>query len=284
MFSTDAEINHVSDTALLVAACRALEMTRPDCLVRDPFAAELAGERGTAMLQDTPRREMLCFGIGIRSFFLDELVMDAVTSRGVSTVLSLGAGLDTRPWRLDLPEHVRWIEADFPGMLDYKHSIMASHQPKCRLDRMPADLTDVAARSAVFAAAASAPALMITEGLLAYLPGETVEALASGPARGGAIQYWLLDLASPEMTKRVQMDAYQSIQRVRAESHVNGTQILEILTRNGWNSVCHRDYTVDAWKAAQARIMTLAQSLTAVEQPPPLPAGDPSGIHLFART
>jgi O-methyltransferase involved in polyketide biosynthesis len=32
------QIQHVSDTALMVAACRALETARGDGLVRDPFA------------------------------------------------------------------------------------------------------------------------------------------------------------------------------------------------------------------------------------------------------
>jgi len=32
------QIQHVSDTALMVAACRAIETARADGLVRDPFA------------------------------------------------------------------------------------------------------------------------------------------------------------------------------------------------------------------------------------------------------
>ena len=41
--SENAQIENVSDTALMVAACRALETERPDGLVRDPFARRLAG-------------------------------------------------------------------------------------------------------------------------------------------------------------------------------------------------------------------------------------------------
>jgi len=46
MDSADSEISHVSDTALMVAAARAMETARPDGLVRDPYAERLAGERG----------------------------------------------------------------------------------------------------------------------------------------------------------------------------------------------------------------------------------------------
>src|SRR5690242_19545823 len=40
---SSGEITHVSDTALMVAACRAHETELQDAWVRDPFAARLAG-------------------------------------------------------------------------------------------------------------------------------------------------------------------------------------------------------------------------------------------------
>src|SRR5262245_29766398 len=91
---SENSITHVSDTALMVAACRARETARQDGLIRDPFAERLAGERGAAILNGLRRTERLCFGVGIRSRFLDELVMHVVRDHGVRTVFSLGAGLD----------------------------------------------------------------------------------------------------------------------------------------------------------------------------------------------
>src|SRR5690242_9016673 len=103
MPQNDSEISHVSDTALMVAACRASETERPDGLVRDPFAARLAGERGMALLQGLPMPDILCLIIGVRARFLDQLIPETIAAGKVETVLSLGSGLDSRPWRLDLP-------------------------------------------------------------------------------------------------------------------------------------------------------------------------------------
>ncbi|HLH15823.1 MAG TPA: class I SAM-dependent methyltransferase, partial [Bryobacteraceae bacterium] len=61
MSEAPSEIAHVSDTALMVAACRALETECADGFVHDPFAARLAGERGMAILQALPRPEMMRF-------------------------------------------------------------------------------------------------------------------------------------------------------------------------------------------------------------------------------
>jgi methyltransferase (TIGR00027 family) len=276
-----SDILHVSDTALMVAACRALETARPDGLVRDPFAAELAGERGMAMARALPILEMMCFGVGIRSRFLDELVTDA--ARKVETVLCLGSGLDTRPWRLDLPAGLRWIEADFQAMLDYKASKMERHPPKCRLERVAADVNDREARSALLAAAGNAPALMITEGLLMYLPAETVEALAVESTVLSGIRYWLMDLMSREAAQRTGTSSLQSIQSLRPESHLEGAEILEVVNRTGWHAAERRSYITDAFHAAPERIKAMMASRPATDPITPPPPDDPSGVYLFGR-
>jgi methyltransferase (TIGR00027 family) len=282
-----SEIRHVSDTALMVAACRALERTRPYGMVDDPFAERLAGERGHAILKALPVPELMCFGVAVRSRFLDGEVLYAANELKVETVLCLGAGLDTRPWRLDLPASLRWIEVDFPEMLDYKHGILAAMQaePRCQLQRMAADLNDAAARAAIWRAVGPAPALMITEGLLMYLPGATVEALAAESAAQCGLRFWLMDLTSPEFAKRIGMASYTAITQVRAEDHINGARLLEILSAAGWTAKRRHSNTTDAYAAAPERIKELMamRPANAPPPPPPLPATDPSGVNMFER-
>jgi methyltransferase (TIGR00027 family) len=223
--------------------------------------------------------DRMCFGIGIRSRFLDKLVLDTVSEHGIATVLSIGAGLDSRPWRLELPAALRWIEVDFPEMLDYKDAIMASSAPKCRRERLAADLNDAAGRQSVFGAAGDGPTLMITEGLLMYLPAPTIEALAAATPAG----HWLLDVSSPEMASRVRMDDYQSIQNVRAADHLDGLQILGVLDRNGWIGLRRLTYAADVMEYAAERVIAMFRNLPPDQIPKPMPAGDPSGVHLFGR-
>src|SRR6185436_4540027 len=101
----------------------------------DPYAERLAGEKGMAMVAQLSHPELMKFGIAMRTRFLDELLMEAITTAGLKTVVSVGAGLDTRPWRLQLPPELRWIEVDLPAMLDYKESIMANEPTVCHRER-----------------------------------------------------------------------------------------------------------------------------------------------------
>lgn len=284
MSSTEDEILHVSDTALMVAACRALETARPDGLVRDPFAEKLAGARGTAILHGISGWKLLCFGVAIRIRFLDDLVSQTVAEQRIETVLSVGAGLDTRPWRLDLPPDLRWIEVDFPDMIGYKSNVMASEKPKCRLEHVAADLTDTSQRQAVFAAAGNARGLMITEGLLMYLPAGTVEALAAEPAELSGIRYWLLDAASMELGRLMGMDSRGSIQNVRALDHLEGPQVLDAVGRHGWTQIRHRSYSRDSMEIAAERIRAMVESFAGAGAPMPAPVtDDSSGVYLFGR-
>ena len=48
-------ITHISDTARWVAIDRAMESERPDAIFRDPFAHDLGGPEGEAIVRATPR-------------------------------------------------------------------------------------------------------------------------------------------------------------------------------------------------------------------------------------
>jgi methyltransferase (TIGR00027 family) len=276
------EITHVSDTALLVAACRALESQSADGLVRDPFAARLAGERGMAMLRGNPQPDMMRFRVGVRTRFLDELLAEVLVSKSTATVLSLGCGLDTRPWRLDLPGNLRWIEVDFPDLLDYKDALLSEETPRCRRERFAADLNVPAQRHALFAAAGQAPALMITEGLLMYLPGDTIEALAEEARRESGIAHWILDITTAVYAKALNLDTTRPVRHVQASDSLQGEQILESLRRHGWGTAARRSYVTDV-AFARDRIQRFLGDRLRPEDPIPVSPDDPTGIHRLDR-
>src|SRR5579872_1734065 len=113
MSANEPRVEHVSDTALLVAAARARETERPDGVVRDPFAARLAGARGAALADKLLNPDWLGIGVGLRCRTIDDMLLEAIAAHQIRTVVVLGAGLDTRAWRLELPRDLRWIEVDF---------------------------------------------------------------------------------------------------------------------------------------------------------------------------
>lgn len=278
-----AQIEHVSDTALMVAACRALETDRPDGLVRDPFARRLAGERGMAIARASPILDWMCFGVGIRARFIDELLTESLAGGRIQTVVNLGAGLDTRPWRLALNSGLRWIEADFPEILKYKAERLRDVPPRCRLEQLPANLAGPEARDALFGRVGAAEALMITEGLLMYLPQTAVVGLAADSERLTGIRYWLLDAVSPDMMRMAAGGAKGPAEKFRPEDYLAGQALLDAIEGAGWKISARRTYARDGAAAAAARVASLQESRKKFGGTTQVGADDVSGIYLFMR-
>src|SRR5215469_70304 len=174
----ESAVRNVSDTALWVAVYRAQESERKDALFYDPYARQLAGERGAEIEREIG---MPGWPIVVRTQVLDEQILKAVEQDGFDTVLNLAAGLDTRPYRLALPTKLRWVEVDLPAMIEYKREALKDAKCFCRLERHALDLADGQARRALFAklGAAANKVLVITEGLLIYLDEAEVKSLAA---------------------------------------------------------------------------------------------------------
>ena len=282
MSSSDSEIIHVSDTALMVAACRAAETELEDGFVRDPFAARLAGERGKAILNALPYANIARMGLSIRARFVDELLLEALATNSIATVLSVGCGLDTRPWRLDLPANLRWIEVDFADMLDYKERLMSGEKAHCRRERLVADVTDPQQRHTMYEAAGTEPSLMITEGLLMYLPAATVDQLASETRNQSSVAHWISDITTTGFRKALGggTDTMSPIRHVQAADALEGERIQEVLQRHGWNTAARRSYISDVG-FAQDRVRRMMGGKTPPQ--PPFPPGDPTGVHRFVQ-
>jgi methyltransferase (TIGR00027 family) len=190
-------ITHVSDTARWIAAYRAIESRRPDALFRDPFADRLAGARGHAIVARAPVLMARGGMVVARTKLIDDMVLDCIRS-GADLVLNLAAGLDTRPYRMALPETLRWVEVDLPGLIAEKETLLLGERPLCQLTRESVDLTDPLALAALLERLGTQASriAVIAEGLLMYLPVAAVEQLTRQMASCAAIRWWILSLNS----------------------------------------------------------------------------------------
>lgn len=207
-----SNIRHVSDTAYLVAECRAVESRREDALFHDPWASLLSGSKGQAIVHTFPTAAMTAWTVAIRTRIIDDLVGAAV-GRGIDMVVNMGAGFDTRPYRLDLPPELTWVELDYEDVVTYKSGLLVGERPRCRLERHALDLSEVAARRALLEQLSSRARsiLVLTEGVLPYLSSEQVSALAEDLRALHKLHGWVVDYVSPDAhayRKRAGLDVH----------------------------------------------------------------------------
>lgn len=182
---------------------RATESARTDALFSDPLAERLAGEHGRAIVDNVPWRDRSGWWLVARTKLIDDAIAEAL-AHGCDRVLNLAAGLDTRPYRLDLPPDLTWIEADLPKLLAEKAQVLADQTPRCRLTRIAVDLADPPARDSFFdeALAGATKAFVLTEGLSMYLEASDVAALSAAVKRP-EVAWWMIDFAFPGLRERI---------------------------------------------------------------------------------
>jgi len=201
----ESPVSNVSDTARWVAVYRAWETARTDALFRDPFAQRLAGAHGRSIAALVPSAARNGWPLIARTRLIDDLCRQAI-ARGCDCIVNLAAGFDTRPYRLELPAQLDWVEADLPDLIAEKEQALEGVPPRCRLRRLRVDLADGKARAGALreAVGPARSALVITEGLLVYLDATGVSELAADLAAQAAIGGWILDIASPALIGMMQ--------------------------------------------------------------------------------
>ena len=232
-------IENVSDTARWVAVYRAMETERPDALFRDPFARGLAGARGEEIVNTMSRGRSMAWAMIVRTAVFDEIILSIIASRHIDTIVNLAAGLDARPWRLDLPADLRWVDVDLPEILRYKTDFMKNEQPHCRYEAVAADMTDAEARRALFSrlGAESRKTLIVTEGLLIYLTPEQVANLARDLAQQPSFRWWLIDLSSPRLLKIMQRSWGNALTKGNAPFKFAPPEGTDFFRKCGWREV-----------------------------------------------
>jgi methyltransferase (TIGR00027 family) len=280
----DPLIRDISDTARWVAVYRARESEREDAVFRDPFARALAGERGERIAISVKFTEANAWSFIARTYLFDRFVTRLV-AHGADMVVNLAAGLDTRPYRMDLPASLRWVEVDLPDILDYKEEILADAKPVCDLERVRLDLSNEDGRRGLFAdlGRRAKHVVVIAEGLVIYLMRDAVGELARDLAGPPSFQHWVLDLASPGLLQMMKQSAGSAMNDAGAPFLFAPPEGPPFFTAHGWRPAEVRSLLKTAAKLGR---LPFAMRMFAM-----LPASDGaqgsrpwSAVCLFARS
>ena len=198
----------VGDTALGAATCRLIEQFQPEetRLFTDPVVKDLVGTPIRVLMQFESLRKFTIkqtdvimpgiYGAQIcRTRFIDDAVQAAL-SQGIAQVVILGAGFDTRPYRLAGMERVKVLEVDLPSVQEDKKKRLQKH-----FGRLPEQVTfvpidfDTQSLEAVLTGTAfdpSRPVVFVWEGVTQYLSEEAVRrtlAFVGKSAPGGILVF-----------------------------------------------------------------------------------------------
>ncbi|MER7795409.1 SAM-dependent methyltransferase [Streptomyces sp. NPDC097640] len=184
------QLDAIERTCLLTAALRAGESRREDRLFDDPYAELLVGDAGPGLLAEirsatfpdgeVPRTVPSTFDFNpIRTRFFDDWLQRAAADPSMTQIVLAPAGMDSRAYRLEWPDHVRFFELDRPTVLEVKEKLLAAERPGADRRPVPADLLAPGWEDTLLAAGydPGLPSTWLFEGLLYYFAEAEVEEL-----------------------------------------------------------------------------------------------------------
>jgi methyltransferase (TIGR00027 family) len=281
MSEPNPSVRSISDTARWVAYFRARETERPDALFRDPFAERLAGEQGIHIANSLPEGNKHEWAWVARTYLFDRFISRAI-EEGAGLVVNLAAGLDARPYRMQLSPAMQWVEVDLPEIVSYKKEILAKEVPACKLERVSLDLSDVPARRELFADLnrRADHIVIVTEGLLIYFTAEEVHSFARDLASEPHFHTWIIDLASPGQLKLMQRTTGKQLSEAGAPFKFGPPEGANFFIADGWDP---KDVEGLLKTAAQCK-RAPAELLSLLPEPKGLPGNYPwTGVCLLKK-
>ncbi len=259
----------VGTTAVMVAAARAAETDSADPLIHDPYARLLVADAGTGVWEglldesivakveaaDPETAAVVQHMRGyqaVRTHFFDGYFADAMTA-GISQVVILASGLDSRAYRLAWPAGTVVYEIDQPKVLAYKSTTLAAHGVTAAADRreVPIDLRQnwpTALRAAGFDAAA--PTAWLAEGLLMYLPADAQDRLFEQITELSAPGSRLAAETAPSHADERRDEMWERFKKVAADLGLEQTVNVQDLIYHDEDRAVLRDWLNDhGWRA-----------------------------------
>jgi O-methyltransferase involved in polyketide biosynthesis len=162
----------MEDTLFLTLCGRALDSRSPRPVLGDRMADEIVRK----LDYDCARFRLSAspiINIAHRAKKLDEVAQAFLNRHPEAVALDLGAGLDTRMFRVAVPPSVGWYDVDFAEVITARHLLIPERE---NAHGVGTDLTDPAWLETV---PADRPAVIVADGLLAFLPPPDMIALVN---------------------------------------------------------------------------------------------------------
>lgn len=167
-------MNPVSKTAYYCCGVRMQDAESSNPLIGDVYAKLLLGEEGLAYWQQFKHFKGPNASNAARHYIIDNMVKKLLSKHPGYTVILIGAGFDSRAFRLPSGN---WLEVDEPSVIDYKNALLPADTCPNTLERISVNFATQKLADKLAPYADKENAIIIIEGVLMYLSAEAKEEL-----------------------------------------------------------------------------------------------------------
>lgn len=189
----------VSRTAYYCCAVRALDAVAARSACGDRFAEHFMTPAAWEMFEPFRELEGPNASNVARHRMIDDLLRERLSRRPDTGVVIIGAGFDTRAFRLPAGQ---WVELDEPALMEVKEAILPVAQSPNRLTRVPIAFGQEPLAGALAPFRDLPEPVVVLEGVLPYLSGGEAELLLRTVRETFSSPFLICDLTTPAFVRR----------------------------------------------------------------------------------
>jgi methyltransferase (TIGR00027 family) len=164
----------ISKTAFYCCGVRMRDAEREQPVCGDTYARVFMNEQGLEILEGFKDESRPNSSNVARHRIIDDLLRQELLANPNLTVVIIGAGFDTRAFRL---KGGTWIELDEPQVITYKEERLPASTSENELQRIPIDFATDSLEQKLDSSSNRNPVTVVIEGVLMYLEEETIDTL-----------------------------------------------------------------------------------------------------------
>lgn len=169
-------MNPISNTAYYCCGVRMLDSEHPRSLCHDHFAKRFMDACGMQIFAPFRSETMPNISNTVRCYLIDEAIHSQLSEHPDSLIISIGAGFDSRPYRIKGGE---WVEIDEPQIIEYKNEKLPIAECTNKLTRIVIDFSSETLTEKLSAYRTQQNIIIVIEGVFMYLENEAIEATIS---------------------------------------------------------------------------------------------------------
>jgi methyltransferase (TIGR00027 family) len=210
---TSTAIQPLALTAFYCCALRAADAASARPVCGDDLAARFIDEETSARLQPALRFRAPAASNVARHRLIDDIIRNALANSPARRIILLGAGLDTRAFRI---EGGRWWEFDDAALFAFKETRLPTHSARNALTRTPVDFSQAELSDYLTPLAGDDDAFVVLEGVSMYLPTTTLAKTAATVRALLPRASIVCDLMSPAFRERFSKGLRRELSRLGA--------------------------------------------------------------------
>jgi methyltransferase (TIGR00027 family) len=212
-------------------------------ICKDDYAERFMDERGKNIFNAFKSEKMPNISNIIRHRIIDDYLKDELKKKKDLSIITIGSGFDTRPYRLD---GGTWIEIDEPQIIGHKNDRLPLEGCPNTLKRISIDFANETLESKLEMISRANQTVFVIEGVFMYLEVETIKNMLSAIQTISSNHILLCDLMTKRFFEKYAKKVYLKLVKASDKITARPDHLDAIFIQHGYEVVEHTPIYIKA--------------------------------------